>query len=118
MPTITLIRNSNPQRNEELPASKWGLSIAGKLLIPRYIEALKPYKFNRIISSHEQKAIETAELIAKELSVPSDSAYDLQEADRENVPYIESKEIFSALIEEIFLCQMNIFLVKNLQMMP
>ena len=56
-----------------------------------------------IWSSREPKAVETAEIVADEFSVPVEIADGLEEHHRDNVPFL-SKEVFEEAVERFFRC--------------
>ena len=64
---------------------------------------LKEFKPAVIWSSTEPKAIETAQIVASEFSVPVEIADGLEEHHRDNVPFL-SKEVFEEAVERFFRC--------------
>ena len=61
------------------------------------------YTPTRIITSHEQKAIQTGQIIAEALDLPRTTAPGLQEHDRTGAPYFENVTDFHHAIQQLFL---------------
>ncbi|KAA3644664.1 MAG: histidine phosphatase family protein [Chloroflexi bacterium] len=102
MSQLLLIRHSQPEQDTTAPASEWRLSHQGRQLCQSLAEALKVYEPTRLISSMEPKAVETAQITARHLGVPSEIAFGLHEHDRSNVGYIPDGERFETIISDMF----------------
>jgi broad specificity phosphatase PhoE len=76
-------------------SEQWRLSEKGKASCAPLADALREQAPAIIVSSEEPKASETAQLIAKQLNVPTETAPDLHEHDRSNVPHMRSGEFIS-----------------------
>ena len=101
MTALILVKHSLPEIVENTPASGWKLSAEGRRRCKRLAERLMKYKPDRIISSTEKKAEETAELIAKELGLSTNAFDGLHEHKRSKAGYL-SKEKFDEDIREFF----------------
>ncbi len=102
MPELILIRHANSQQDASVPASQWRLSQVGRAACVGLAERLGAYGLDRIISSLEPKAIETAQLAARQMAIPSEIAHGLHEHDRGNVPFLSSQVAFEAQVEAMF----------------
>ncbi|MEK6255725.1 MAG: histidine phosphatase family protein [Chloroflexota bacterium] len=102
MNQIVLIRHSITNQDANSPSSQWRLSHAGRQKCEALSEQLVQYKFTKIISSHEPKAIETAELTTEFLGISTEVTGGLQEHMRDTVGYIESREMFNSKVKELF----------------
>lgn len=79
MPYLIFIRHSLPQIDLSLPANQWHLSEEGfrrLALIPTHLAG---YKLDRIISSQEPKAVETAQALAQTVHLNLEVRTGLQE---------------------------------------
>jgi broad specificity phosphatase PhoE len=101
MSTLILIKHASPQVVPGIPPEQWRLSESGRASCPRLAAALRPLAPGVVVTSEEPKASETAELLARELSVPFHTAPNLHEHDRSNVPHLRSGE-FISLMEVLF----------------
>lgn len=84
---LILIRHSVPDIQPDLPANQWRLSAKGIercAWLARQIDFFHP---DRLISSEETKAIETAKILAEKLAIPMEKSPGLQEHARTTVPY-------------------------------
>lgn len=95
MPKLILIKHASPFVIPGTPPEKWRLSDKGKEACAPLAEAIKSLAPTVIVSSEEPKAIETAEIVANQLDVPHETAADLHEHDRSNVPHMRSGEFIS-----------------------
>jgi broad specificity phosphatase PhoE len=98
---LILVKHSVPEIEEDRPAHTWRLSKEGRSRADRLAEELKDFAPEVITSSHEQKASETAEIIAKQLKLDLRIVPGLREHDRSNVPYLPH-DAFEASIRELF----------------
>jgi broad specificity phosphatase PhoE len=98
---LILVKHSVPQIDAEHPANMWKLSVQGQLRAHRLAEELERYEPEVIVSSHEPKAKETAEILARHFKLDMQIPPDLHEHDRSNVPYL-SHDVFQASIRDFF----------------
>ena len=98
MRRLILIRHSSPQIEEEIPAKKWHLSEGGRARCTLLAQKLESHPIDRIISSLEPKAMETAELIANALGKPYEAVEGLHEHDRSNVGFLGSAQFTSSVM--------------------
>ncbi len=101
MSTLILVKHSLPEIVENIPAREWKLSLEGRKRCKKLADRLTIYKPDRIVSSVEPKARETAELIAEELGLSVVVIEDLHEHDRRQVGFLP-KEKFEELVHEFF----------------
>jgi broad specificity phosphatase PhoE len=101
MRTLILIKHASPQVIPGTPPETWKLSDQGRQACQRLAEALRAHAPGVIVSSVEPKAVETGEIVAKALQIPSHTAPGLHEHDRSNVPHMRSSE-FISLMELFF----------------
>lgn len=92
MPTLILVKHSLPEIIPARPANEWHLSEAGRLRCQLLGEHLASYLPNVIVSSLEPKAVETAHIVAARLNLPFETAPDLHEHDRSNVPHLNAEQ--------------------------
>lgn len=101
MPRLILIKHASPEVVPTVPSEQWRLSERGRASCGPLAEALRAHAPRVVVSSEEPKAVETAELVAKHLSIPHETAADLYEHDRRDVPHMRSGE-FISMIELFF----------------
>jgi broad specificity phosphatase PhoE len=101
MKYLILVKHSAPQIEKDLPANTWKLSEEGRLRAHRLAELLENYAPEVVVSSHEPKAKETADILAKHLKLDMQIFPDLHEHDRNNVPYL-SHDAFQVSIRDFF----------------
>lgn len=92
MNKLILIKHAQPEIEPQVDALYWHLSAAGRASCTLLAERLAAYQPTLIISSDEWKAIETAQLVAKELGVPTEEATGLHEHDRRGAGYLSGAE--------------------------
>jgi broad specificity phosphatase PhoE len=97
MSKLILIKHASPQVDPSMPPEQWHLSEQGKTSCIALAEAVRPHKPAMIVSSTEVKAIETAELLAASLGLPTETLEDLAEHDRSNVPHMRSGDFISMM---------------------
>jgi broad specificity phosphatase PhoE len=95
MRKLILIKHASPLVIPVTPPEQWKLSDKGRESCAALAEALREHEPAIIISSEEPKAQETAQLAASRLGVPTESAANLHEHDRTNVPHMRSGEFIS-----------------------
>ena len=98
---LILVKHSIPEIQTARPANTWRLSEEGRSRAQHLAEHLKTFTPEIVVSSHERKAKETAEILASQLQLDMQIISDLHEHDRSNVPYL-SHEAFQASIREFF----------------
>jgi len=87
---LLLIKHSLPEIIENSPANSWPLSETGRKRCALLARATAPYAPEILISSHEVKAQQTAELLAAQLGREFIIADDLHEHQREQVPFLSA----------------------------
>ena len=96
-PRLVLVKHSQVDVTPGRPARTWELSDEGRRLAAILAERLAPFDAARIVSSVEPKAVETAEIVAQRLGVPSAIAAGLHEHLRETAPYLGRADFESAI---------------------
>ncbi len=66
---LILVKHSQPEILEDIPAREWHLSEAGRALAGELAGELMKWQPKIIVSSVEPKARETAEIIARDLGL-------------------------------------------------
>lgn len=99
---LILVKHAAPEILQGIPARQWYLSGLGHQSIPKLAKALQPFQPERIVTSLEPKAIETARLTATALRLPWNTSPGLHEHDRSNEPYDRLK-VFEEKIRQVFL---------------
>ena len=92
---LILVKHAAPEVVAGAPPEQWNLSEKGQTACAPLAAALKRFHPRVVVSSEEAKAAQTAELVAKELGVPWETAPGLHEHDRSNVPHMRSGEFIS-----------------------
>jgi broad specificity phosphatase PhoE len=85
---VVLIKHSVPEMQIQTESRFWHLSEEGRKRCAPLAEKLRRFKLARIVSSNEPKAVETAELLASELSRTHIVRPDLQENDRTGLGFV------------------------------
>ena len=85
---LVLIKHSVPEMQIQTESKFWHLSEEGRKRCAPLAEKLRRFNFTRIVSSNEPKAVETAELLASELSRTHIVRPDLQENDRTGLGFV------------------------------
>jgi broad specificity phosphatase PhoE len=101
MPKLILIKHASPVVAPGLPPEQWKLSDEGKRRCAAAAELIRPHAPAIVVSSVEPKASESGAIIADALGVRFETADDLHEHDRGNVPHMRSRE-FISLVELFF----------------
>lgn len=96
-----LAKHAEPALTPEVTAERWQLTDAGRAQCARLAERLRAHAPGRIISSTEPKAIETGQLVSRQLGLPFDSEIGLHEHDRSNVPLVP-RDAFEANMQRFF----------------
>lgn len=87
-PRLVLIKHSAPEMQIQAESRFWHLSAEGRRRCAPLAEKLRRFNLTRIVSSSEPKAVETAELLASELSRTHIVRPDLQENDRTGLGFV------------------------------
>ncbi|NJC98187.1 MAG: hypothetical protein C3F07_08965 [Anaerolineales bacterium] len=98
---LILVKHSIPVIVENLPAREWRLSSEGRSRALKLTGQLSVYSPEVIISSNEPKAMETAEILAREYGLKFLVVDGLHEHDRRNVPF-QSMEEFRRSVRQFF----------------
>jgi broad specificity phosphatase PhoE len=98
---LLLVKHSLPEVLPTIPASQWRLSPAGRVRCEALAERLASYAPEMVISSSEPKAIETAQIVARQMDKPFRIFADLHEHDRTGVQFLD-KEQFESTVHEFF----------------
>jgi broad specificity phosphatase PhoE len=101
-PELILIRHAEPEIIPNRPASQWPLSEAGRLRCQTLADSLKAYDLDAVMSSTENKAIETGQIVAESLNKPFSTAEGLHEHERSNVTRFETRALFQERIAAFF----------------
>jgi broad specificity phosphatase PhoE/GNAT superfamily N-acetyltransferase len=83
-PWLILGRHSSPEIDPAVPGSQWRLSEEGRRRCYLLAQRLSPYGLSAVLSSVEPKAVETAQIVARQLGLPCEAVEGLQEHDRSN----------------------------------
>jgi len=84
---LLLIRHSQPEIVEGVPAKEWQLSEEGRRRCESMAKIMALYVPQAVVTSREQKALETGQIIANQLDLPVSAAENLHEHERSNVPF-------------------------------
>ena len=101
MSVLLLIKHALPEIRQGVPASQWHLSSEGRKRARLLAPQLAGYRLQRIYSSQEPKAAETAEILASELKLPFRTAPNLHEHLRPVDPNFD-QQIFEAAVADFF----------------
>jgi broad specificity phosphatase PhoE len=98
---LLLVRHSQSEMIQGIPASQWHLSQEGIRRAGLLGAQLSAYDFHQIISSTEPKAFETAQIIASNLGITTEIIPGLHEHVRQDVSFSNQQE-FVVAIEQFF----------------
>lgn len=101
MPHLILVKHAMPAIEPEVPASLWRLSEQGRADAMLLAEALTDDRPDRVFSSVEPKAEETARILAQHLGLPHATRPGLHEHDRRGVGFL-GEEAFQAAVAAFF----------------
>lgn len=101
MKYLILVKHSQPEIVENIPAREWVLSQEGKTRAFRLGERLKLFAPEHIISSCEPKAIQTARIISQSIGLPVQILENLHEHDRSQTDFLLQEE-FESRIQGFF----------------
>jgi len=99
--TLLLIRHSLPEILPARPANQWRLSVEGRVLCERLAQKLAGYRLDRLVTSLEPKALETGQIVADLLDLPVETASNLHEHSRKNVPFLSDGHTFEAKVARV-----------------
>ena len=99
---LILVKHSLPEIVPSIPAKQWHLSATGRQRCEELAVQLKVFTPDVIITSHEPKAQETGQTVAKILGTPCTTAPNLHEHDRTNEKYVPTKEQFENRVARFF----------------
>ncbi len=97
MRKIILVKHASPWVQPGVPSDRWPLSPAGKEAAAALAPKLKSFAPAGIISSTEPKAVQTAEIIGRELGLTPASREGLHEHERRTVPHLRTAEFLSRM---------------------
>jgi broad specificity phosphatase PhoE len=97
MPKLILIKHASPLKDATKPSHLWKLSERGREDAQVLADRLREHGVAIIITSTEPKAQETGQIIAAALAVPCETADNLHEHDRSNVPVMPTREFISMI---------------------
>ncbi len=100
---LLLVKHSLPEVLPTIPASQWRLSPVGRVRCEALAERLASYVPDIVISSLEPKAVETAQLVARQMDKPCRAAEGLHEHDRTGVEFL-GREKFESTVHKFFEC--------------
>jgi broad specificity phosphatase PhoE len=101
MATLVLVKHSQPEVTHGVPSARWVLSRAGRQRCAWLADELRTLRAERIYSSLEPKALETAALAATSLGLDVRPREGLQENDRSGLGFLPAAEI-EARIRRLF----------------
>jgi broad specificity phosphatase PhoE len=96
MPKLILIKHARPAVDPQVPSEEWRLGAEGCEGAKRLGERLAgAFAFDRLHSSVEPKARETAEIVGAVMGLSVVRSEGLHEHERRNVPHMASREFIS-----------------------
>lgn len=98
---MLLVRHSVPAPDPSVPSQEWPLSEEGRALCESLAIQVGAYQPQRLLSSPEPKALETAELIALVLGLEVEIEDDLRETARRTVGWL-NQNVLHERIRELF----------------
>lgn len=101
MTHLIFIRHSISRQIPGTSAHQWELTDEGRARCADLAAALTPYRVNRIASSDEPKALQTAEVVASHLSLETPLIIEPEfgETRRATAPYFDSNAEFAAAVK-------------------
>lgn len=101
MDYLVLVKHSLPEIIPSIPATQWRLSQPGRARCQNLAGKLAPYAPDIVISSLEPKAMETAQIIARQLDKPFHTFEGLHEHDRTGAEFLD-REQFESQVHDLF----------------
>jgi broad specificity phosphatase PhoE len=95
MRNLILIKHARPLVDPTKSSELWPLSDEGREQAKALAAKIREYQPAVVVSSEEAKAAQTAQILAGELNIAHETAADLHEHDRSNVPHMRSGEFIS-----------------------
>jgi len=102
MRNVILIRHSAVTIEVGVSARAWQLSENGRCRTQKRTSQIADHHPTRIITSEENKAVETGQILAEALGIPWQTAVNLHEHERRTVPYFTSREEFETAVARFF----------------
>jgi len=99
---LLFVRHSAVEIRPDVPSSQWKLSTDGRSRCYQLIPRIKEYRPAIFITSQENKAKETGQIMADAMGVPWRTAENLHEHDRQGAPYLKSEVEFKQAIIDLF----------------
>jgi len=99
---LILVKHSLPEIIPTIPAKEWVLSKPGQVRCEVLAKRLESYSPDIVASSVEPKAVETAQIIARQINKPFHIVEGLHEHDRTGVEFL-GKEQFEARVIDFFM---------------
>ncbi len=97
MSKLIIIRHSLSKLDPDLPPYQWGLTGEGRALCVPLAELVAVHNPGVIITSDEPKAVETGEIVARELGVAWCTAVNIHEHRRESRVILSQEEFFDKI---------------------
>ena len=101
MRRLTLIRHSTPEIRFEVPAAQWLLSADGLARARAFAAYVNPGTADRVVTSVEPKALQTAQALAEVWRLPVEEVTGLHEHERPAVRLM-SRDEFEASVRDMF----------------
>jgi len=98
---LILVKHSQPEILEDVPAREWQLSEVGQTCAAELAGKLIAWRPEIVFSSIEPKARETASILAENLGLEFQVVENFHEHDRSGSPY-HSKAEFESLVQGLF----------------
>jgi len=98
---LVLVKHSLPEMQIQTESRFWKLSEEGRKRCAPLADKLRRFDLARIVSSNEPKAVETAELVASQLTRTHLVRPDLQENDRTGLGFV-SQEAYQETFRRFF----------------
>ena len=97
-----LIRHAQSAPDSSTHQSEWGLTVQGEQSCHKLAECLSAHNVSHIYSSHEKKAIQTAEFTARHLGCLNSIFNGLEEQNNDGVGWFETADDFKAAVQKLF----------------
>ncbi len=88
---LILVKHSLPHIVPHVPSAQWQLSEEGRRRAEVLAGRLSSFETSRVFSSHEPKAVETADIIGSTLGVPREIVEGLEEHRRQRVELVSER---------------------------
>ena len=98
---LVFIRHSQTQPEPGVAAREWQLTAEGRQRCIHLAAQLAAFNLDLIVTSTEQKAIETGQLAAQKLGIPCQVADDLHEHKRDTAPYYKTTTEFEEAVHAL-----------------